>query len=207
METAQLFWTDAAGTQRTEQGELLFTHYGLSGPLVLDSSADWTALLRTVSEILVKIDCRPDQDLAAVEKMFAQAAVQQGSVQIKNVMQDVVPKRLALAMLRICGIMPEKKIAQLAKQERRDLAALLKAFPLTVTAPVNTEDAMVTAGGIARSEINPRTMESRRVPGLYFAGEIIDGCGCSGGYNLQQAFATGYLAAEGAVAALPRCDS
>jgi hypothetical protein len=98
----------------------------------------------------------------------------------------------------LLGINPKKKVNQIEKEERNSIINLLKAFPLTITGSLGVDKAMITCGGVSRREINPQTMESKLIPGLYFAGEIIEGCAPSGGYNLQQAFSTGYLAGEAA---------
>ena len=121
------------------------------------------------------------------------------NAQLKNVMKSLLPHRLIPLFLDIADLSGEKKINQIIRKERYAIAKLLKAFPLTICGSLPIEEAMLTNGGISTKEINPRTMESRIVPGLYFAGEIIDGCAWSGGYNLQQAFSTGYLAGESAV--------
>ncbi len=107
-----------------------------------------------------------------------------------------VTLRLIPVFLRLAGLASDRKANQVTQRERRSMIHLLKAFPLTVIAPLALEEAMVTGGGVSTKEIDPRTMESRLVPGLYFAGEVIDGAAPSGGYNLQQAFSTGHLAGE-----------
>ncbi|MCM8761106.1 MAG: NAD(P)/FAD-dependent oxidoreductase, partial [Candidatus Omnitrophica bacterium] len=109
-----------------------------------------------------------------------------------------LPQRLIAVFLDIAGVNGTKASSQITQKERRALIAVFKAFPLTITGALPLEDAMVTAGGVALRDIDPRTMESRIIPGLYFAGEIIDGAASSGGYNLQQAFSTGYLAGQSA---------
>jgi hypothetical protein len=111
-------------------------------------------------------------------------------------MEDVLPKRLIAIFLSLLKIAPEKRTNQINKEERCAIIDMLKAFPLTIVGSLPIEAAMVTSGGVSMKDINPRTMESRVVPGLYFAGEIIEGAAPSGGYNLQQAFSTGYLAGE-----------
>jgi predicted Rossmann fold flavoprotein len=109
-----------------------------------------------------------------------------------------VPLKLAPLLMRLIDIDLHKKVHQMNKEDRRKLAKLLKELPLTITGSLALEEAMVTCGGVSIKEIDPRTMESRLIPGLYFAGEVIEGGAPSGGYNLQQAFSTGYLAGESA---------
>ena len=111
-------------------------------------------------------------------------------------MKLFMPNRMIPIFVELLGIDPKKKVNQIQKGERNSIVTLLKAFPLTVTGSLPVEKAMVTCGGISRKEIDPQTMESKVMKGLYFAGEIIDFCAPSGGYNLQEAFSTGYLAGE-----------
>ncbi len=106
--------------------------------------------------------------------------------------------RLIQTFIRLAGMDPTIRINQITRQERRSLANLFKSFSLTIIGSLPIEEAMVTAGGISTKEINPKTLESKVISGLYFAGELIDGCATSGGYNLQQAFSTGYLAGQSA---------
>ena len=119
-----------------------------------------------------------------------------GNLKLKNVMKSLLPHRLIDIFIRLASLGPEKPANQITQAERHSIISLLKAFPLTIIGTLPVEEAMVTGGGISTKEINPRTMESRIIPGLYFAGEMIEGCAQSGGYNLQQAFSTGYLAGE-----------
>ena len=107
-----------------------------------------------------------------------------------------MPQRLIDVFLKLLDLRPQVKTNQVTQEQRRKIISTLKAFPLTVNGALPLEEAMVTGGGVSTGEIDPRTMESKLVPGLYFAGEIIDGYASSGGYNLQQAFSTGHLAGE-----------
>ena len=108
----------------------------------------------------------------------------------------LLPVRLIPVFIRLLKMDPERKASQITQKDRGAILSLLKAFPLTITGSLPIEEAMVTGGGISLKEINPRTMESKIIPGLYFAGEIIDGAASSGGFNIQRAFSTGYLAGE-----------
>ena len=119
-----------------------------------------------------------------------------GSVIMKNLMKDLLPQRLIERFLKNLHILEELKTNQITQEQRRAIVTTLKAFPLTIKGSLPIEEAMITGGGVSVKEINPRTMESKVVPGLYFAGELIEGSAASGGYNLQQAFSTGYLAGE-----------
>ena len=109
-----------------------------------------------------------------------------------------LPARLVPVVIKLAALDGHKKVNQIGKDERRSIAKALKSLTLTITGALPIEEAMVTTGGVSTIEINPRTMESKIVPGLYFAGEMIEGGAPSGGYNLQQAFSTGYLAGESA---------
>lgn len=181
-------------------GELLFTHFGVSGPLVLDLSGAVVGLLNEDRnrEVNLFIDLKPALTAEQIEKRLSREIETQGSKNIKNFLKSLLPLRLIPIFINLLKIEPDKKSNQLSSQERRSIVNLLKAFKLTTNGSLPLEEAMVTLGGISTKEINPRTMESRLVPGLYFAGEIIDASATSGGYNLQQAFSTGYLAGENA---------
>jgi predicted Rossmann fold flavoprotein len=126
-----------------------------------------------------------------------------GSINIKNMLKEMLPLKLAPVFIDLLKLDAAKRINQLAQKERQAIIGLLKGLKLSVSGTLPLEEAMVTLGGISTKEIDPRTMESRLVPGLYFAGEIIDAHAPSGGYNLQQAFSTGYLAGEKAAEPRP----
>ena len=177
-------------------GELIFTHFGVSGPLVLDMSGDIVSELEKHKELIMTIDLKPGLKKEQLESKLVNKFTVKGNVQMKNLIQDILPKRMVSVFLSLLSILPEKRTNQITKEERRGIIDTLKAFPLTITGSLPLEEAMVTGGGVSRKDINPRTMESKVVPGLYFAGEVIEGAAPSGGYNLQQAFSTGYLAGE-----------
>lgn len=189
-----------AGKKRmvSEVGELLFTHFGVSGPLILDLSAGIVRLLSEEKEIGLLIDLKPGIDSGEMEDKLLREVKEHGGREIKTMLASALPLRLAPLILRLVDIDLHKKVHQMNKDDRRKLTGILKGLPLTITAPLALEEAMVTCGGVSIKEINPRTMESKIVPGLYFAGEVIEGAAPSGGYNLQQAFSTGYLAGESA---------
>ena len=180
----------------SEIGEIVFTHFGVSGPLVLDMSAKVVSLLESDREVRLLINLKPALKPEQLQKRLLNEFIRKGNLKLENVMKGLLPHRLIDIFIRIASLDPEKKANQVTQAERRSIISLLKAFPLTVIGTLPVEEAMVTGGGISTKEINPRTMESRIIPGLYFAGEMIEGCAQSGGYNLQQAFSTGYLAGE-----------
>jgi hypothetical protein len=181
-------------------GELVFTHYGISGPLVLDVSSTVVSALADNKKVVLSIDFIPAVSQEQLRAQLLSECTKGGNRQIQSVIKNFLSKRLTSVIMQLLNIDLSTQANQITKKERLLIADILKHFPLTVTAPLSIEEAMVTNGGIATKEINAKTMESRLVPGLFFAGEIIDGCGKSGGYNLQQAFSTGYLAGEKACA-------
>ena len=180
----------------SDVGEVMFTHFGVSGPLVLDSSGDVVSAIEKYGEVRMEIDLKPGLRKEQLESKLVYKFAFKGNVRMKNLMQDVLPKRMIAVFLSLLVIKPEKRTNQITKDERRAIINTLKAFPLTIVGSSPIEEAMVTGGGVSMKDINPRTMESKAVPGLYFAGEVIEGAAPSGGYNLQQAFSTGYLAGE-----------
>lgn len=184
----------------SEIGEMMFTHFGISGPLVLDLSGRIVAALEAHKEIELWIDLKPALTAQQLDSRLLKEFSAGRKMQLKNLLKGFLPKRLIGVFLELAAVAPQKLVNQLSRKERQAVAGLFKGLPLTITGALALEEAMVTNGGISTAEINPRTMESKLVPGLYFAGEIIDGCAPSGGYNLQQAFSTGYLAGEKAAA-------
>jgi len=175
-------------------GEMLFTHFGISGPLVLDLSGRIVDMLSEYKKVNMFIDLKP----GLTEDKLNQKLINEfkSNKRLKNVMKDMLPQRLIAIALDITKLDSEKEVNQITHKERKSLIDFLKKLPLTIISALSLEEAMVTSGGVSTKEINPRTMESKLVPGLYFAGEIIEGAAKSGGYNLQQAFSTGFLAGE-----------
>ncbi|MDD5423372.1 MAG: NAD(P)/FAD-dependent oxidoreductase [Candidatus Omnitrophota bacterium] len=178
----------------SEIGEVMFTHFGVSGPLVLDLSGEIMSAVEKYPEIPMTIDLKPGLKNEQLESKLVNKFTVKGNVQMKNLMQDILPKRMIDVFLRQLNIHHGKRTNQITKEERAAIISALKAFKLTITGSLPLEEAMVTGGGVSMKDIDPRTMESKVVPGLYFAGEVIEGSAPSGGYNLQQAFSTGYLA-------------
>lgn len=170
-------------------GDLLFTHTGLSGPGILDSSR----LVKAGDEIRLRL-VASDRD---VEGAILEAAGIPGGRSVKTVVCGLgIPERLTLAALSFSGVDGASPVARLGRESRKALVRALTAMPFRVAGLGGYDEAMATRGGVARSEVNPKTMESRIVPGLYFAGEILDVDGDSGGFNLQFAFSSGKLAAD-----------
>ncbi|MDD3905124.1 MAG: NAD(P)/FAD-dependent oxidoreductase [Candidatus Omnitrophica bacterium] len=180
----------------SEVGELMFTHFGVSGPLILDLSGKVTDILKEHKTVALFIDLKPGLRDEQLESKLLYKFKIKGNVILKNLMKDILPQRLVDRYLKMVGLKGEIKANQVTQEQRRIMIQTLKRFPLTISGSLAIEEAMVTAGGVSTKDINPRTMESKVVPGIYFAGELIEGSAASGGYNLQQAFSTGYLAGE-----------
>ncbi|NLI13893.1 MAG: NAD(P)/FAD-dependent oxidoreductase [Peptococcaceae bacterium] len=182
---------------RLEQtGELLFTHFGISGPAVLNLSS-WLGS-RTGYPVKVKIDLFPSLSNEQLAERLRLCFRQNAGKLLKNSLSELLPRRMIQAVLSIAEVSPDKQVDQLSRAELLRLTHTLKNIILHIkgTRPLN--ESIVTGGGVSTAEINPTTMESKIVKGLYFAGEIIDVDALTGGYNLQIAFATGYLSGAGA---------
>jgi predicted Rossmann fold flavoprotein len=193
--------TTLAGGKRIDrrEGSLLWTHFGISGPVVMDASRHWVIAKETGQSPQMLCNFLPPDGFEAAEKwLMAQAAARPRGA-IIGMLTQRLPERVALAILSRCGLDPTMTGAQLARDSRRALVHALTAMPLPVAGPRGWNYAEVTAGGVPLSEIDFRTMESRKVPGLYLAGEILDCDGRIGGFNFQWAWATGYLAGKAAV--------
>lgn len=175
-----------------EQGEMLFTHYGVTGPLVLSLSVHLEEPVERRYKLL--IDLKPALDDLALDARILRDFAESQNRDFGNSLDRLLPRKLIPVIIRLSGIEPSTKVNQVTKEQRRRLCELLKALPLTVWRFRPIEEAVVTSGGVTVSEINPKTMESKLVPGLYFAGELIDVDGYTGGFNLQIAYSTGYAA-------------
>ena len=172
--------------------DLVFTHFGISGPAALNSS-ELIGKLLAKGQVFISIDLLPQFSTEQLDVLLQIHFRKYPSREIQNTLVDFFPKKLALIFAQLAEISPQKPVSQLVKSERILLGKTIKDLRVTATHLRPLEEAMVTAGGIAISEINPKTMESKRIQGLYFAGEVIDITGKSGGYNLQMAFSTGYI--------------
>lgn len=190
-------YTEGGKKINEEFGELLFTHFGLSGPIILSMSRDiGDYVWKTGQKVRLFIDLKPALDEEKLDQRLQRDFAKYIRKQFKNALDDLLPKKLIPVMVALSGIKGEKPCHQITREERRNLVKLLKTFPFTVIATRPVAEAIVTAGGVNVKEINPRTMESRLVKGLYFAGEVIDVDGYTGGFNLQAAFSTGYVAGK-----------
>jgi len=179
-------------------GELLFTSFGISGPLVLSLSGQIVDWLQNSNTIYVEIDLKPALNKEQLRTRLLREFKLNPKKAIKNTLKALLPKRLVDVFIDIAKILPDKKVSQITQKERESLVSLFKAMRLDITKPRPMDEAMITRGGVSLKDINPRTMESRLIKGLYFAGELIDIDADTGGFNLQAAFSTGYLAGESA---------
>ena len=173
-------------------GEMLFTHYGLSGPVILSASIHLDNFKE--KKYKVKIDLKPALDKETLDKRILRDFAEIKNKDYANSLDALLPKKLIPIIIRQSGIDPKKKVNEITKEERAKLCTLLKSFEFNIKGVRPIEEAIITSGGISVDEINPKTMESKLVKGLYFAGEVIDVCGYTGGFNLQIAFSTGYTA-------------
>jgi predicted Rossmann fold flavoprotein len=177
------------------RGSLLFTHFGLSGPVVLDISRAFTALADITSTPLV-VDFVPDVRAEALDEGIRTQCAAAGKKQIGGILQPWIPHRLAEALFELAGVSIDLRAAELSKVARANLVRLLKETRIPITGTRGFAKAEVTAGGVDLAEVDSRTMQSKLVPGLFFAGEVLDLDGPIGGYNFQAAFSTGMLAGE-----------
>lgn len=179
----------------SEFGEMLFTHFGVSGPIILSGASVINQRLAK-NEIQLFIDLKPALTEEQLQKRLTREFEENRQKQFKNACSGLFPARLIPVMIALSGIDPEKKACEISKEEKRGFARCIKALPLTVMGTGGYEEAIVTKGGVSVKDINPSTMESKQVCGLYFAGELIDVDAFTGGFNLQIAWSTGRLAGE-----------
>lgn len=176
----------------TDFGEMLFTHFGVSGPLILSSSAHMRHFAK--KEYRLEIDLKPALDEQQLDKRLLSDFEKYTNNDFCNALNDLLPQKMIPVMVEYTNIPPHTKVHDITKEQRRGLLQLLKHFPIEIAGPRPVTDAIITSGGIKVSEINPKTMESKSVKGLYFAGELIDVDAYTGGFNLQIAWATGRAA-------------
>lgn len=176
-------------------GEMMFTHSGITGPLVLSASAHIGDVLKKQGELPAFIDLKPALTEEQLDARILREFETGKNKQFKNVISVLFPASLTPVMVEIGGIPPEKPVHEISREERHHFGSLIKNFPVTVTGLGEFKEAVITRGGVAIKEISPSTMESKKMPGLYFAGEVLDLDAVTGGYNLQIAWSTAYLAA------------
>jgi len=173
-------------------GEMLITHFGISGPLVLSASSYYVS--KAKGETVCYIDLKPALTEIQLDKRLLRDFEENKNKQFKNALNQLFPLKLIPVMIRLSRIDPEKKVNEISREERRKFVELIKNVPMTVSGVRDFKEAIITKGGVSVKQVNPSTMESKLVKGLYFAGEVLDVDALTGGYNLQIAWSTGYLA-------------
>ena len=176
-----------------EYGEMLFTHFGVTGPLILSASSHYVKKYYG-KELPLYIDLKPALSAEQLDKRVLRDFEENINKQFKNAVGGLFPSKLVPVMIRLSGIDPDKKVHEISKEERQHFVQLIKNLPLTITGTRSFAEAIITQGGVKVKDVNPSTMESKTVSGLYFAGEVLDLDAVTGGFNLQIAWSTGYLA-------------
>jgi predicted Rossmann fold flavoprotein len=179
-------------------GEMLFTHFGVSGPIVLSLSRQIVDMLRLDKKVMLSIDLKPALDHSKLDNRLIRDLDAHGKRQFRTLLRELLPSKLIPVCIDLTGIPSDKVGHQITSEERKRLLLWLKDFRLDVIGYRSLDEAIITAGGVNTREIDPRTMASRLVKGLYFAGEVLDVDAATGGYNLQAAFSTGWLAGRAA---------
>lgn len=177
-----------------ELGEMLFTHFGISGPLVLSASSVYCDELEKNSNCMIYIDLKPGLSMEQLDKRLLKDFDENKNKHFKNSLDELLPQKLIPVIVKLSEIEPDKQVNEVSKEERKRLLELLKALPVTPVGLRGFNEAIITRGGINIKEINASTMESKLIKNLYFAGEMIDVDALTGGFNLQIAWSTGYLA-------------
>ena len=180
-----------------EFGELLFTHFGLSGPVVLSASAH----METGKRYTASIDLKPALDEEKLDARILRDFAENRNRNFENALSGLFPKTMIPVMIARSGIPAAEKVHEITKQQRRALLELTKHFTVRISGLRPVEEAIITSGGVSVKEVQPKTMESKLVSGLYFAGEILDVDAYTGGFNLQIAWATGFAAGSSAAGA------
>ena len=175
-----------------ELGEMLFTHFGVSGPLVLSASAHMRNMGK--ARYRLTVDLKPGLDEKKLDARLLRDFEKYANKEFKNALDDLAGRTMILVLVRLSGIPEDTRVNAITREQRMKLLQLFKAFPISVSGTRPIDEAIVTAGGVSTKEVNPRTMESKLVSGLYFAGEVLDLDAYTGGFNLQIAWSTGYVA-------------
>ena len=172
-------------------GEMLFTHFGISGPLVLSASS---FLKNENKNLKFSIDLKPALNSEQLDKRILRDFQENINKSFKNSIDKLLPKKIIPIIIKRSGINPEKKVNEITKQERNRLVETIKKFEITITGKRDFNEAIITKGGVDVKQVNPKTLESKLIKGVYFAGEVLDIDALTGGFNLQLAWSTGYLA-------------
>ena len=176
-----------------EFGEMLFTHFGVSGPVLLSASSYVAAALKK-GELVLSIDLKPALSQEQLDARILRDFEEAKNKQYKNSLNHLLPAKLISVIIERSGISPEKKVNEITREERHSLVCAIKDFCITLVGLRDYKEAIITQGGVSVREVNPSTMESKKTAGLYFAGEVLDLDAVTGGFNLQIAWSTGYLA-------------
>ena len=176
-------------------GELLLTHYGVSGPMILSASSRLGDELEK-EDLYIKIDLKPALSKEQLDSRILRDFEERKNADLSNAMVHLLPKSMIPVMLHVCGLDPAKKVNEVTRGEREQLVKGMKEFPLTINGLRDIQEAIITRGGVTVKEVDPSTMESKIVKNLYLAGEMLDLDALTGGYNLQIAWSTGYLAGQ-----------
>ena len=193
LENIEIHITDGKKKLYDEFGEMLFTHYGVTGPVILSASSIVGKTLEK-KELVLHIDLKPALTEEQLDKRLLREFEANHNKQFKNAIDSLLPAKLRPVIIELSGIEEEKKVHEITKEERLNLLRLIKDFHMTLTGLRGYNEAIITKGGISVKEIDPGTMESKLIKNLYFAGEVLDLDAVTGGYNLQIAWSTGYLA-------------
>jgi predicted Rossmann fold flavoprotein len=187
-----------SGKKQDERfGEMLFTHFGVSGPIVMDMSKNIGALLKK-GPLKLFLDLKPALDFKKLDKRIQRDFQEFKGRMFKNSLIGLLPLSMIPVIIKLSGVAPNRQVDHLTREERNKVVHLLKELELTPTGLLGFKWSVVTSGGVTLKEVNPNTMCSKKIENLYFAGEILDLDGPSGGYNLQECWSTGYLAGESA---------
>lgn len=198
LRNVQMTMLDPLGGQQSFFGELMFAHFGLTGPIVLTASEQiglWVKQNR--GPVSAHLDLKPALNDEQLDNRLLRDLKTHARKQFRNALDELLPKSLIPVIVDLSGIPPEKVCHQITREERMILRKLLKGLPLTISNTLPISTAIVTAGGVDVRGIDPRTMESKKAKGVFFCGEVLDVHGVTGGFNLQAAFSTGYCAAQG----------
>ena len=193
LKNIEIHITDGKKKLYNEFGEMLFTHYGVTGPVILSASSIVGKMLEK-KELVLHIDLKPVLTEEQLDKRLLREFKANHNKQFKNAIDSLLPAKLRPVIIELSGIEEEKKVHEITKEERLNLLRLIKDFHMTLTGLRGYNEAIITKGGISVKEIDPGTMESKLIKNLYFAGEVLDLDAVTGGYNLQIAWSTGYLA-------------
>ena len=197
LRNVELTIVDPVGGQQSYFGELMFAHFGLTGPIVLTASEQiGTWIEGNGSPVRAFLDLKPALSGEQLDKRLLRDFETSSRKQFRNALNDLLPKSLIPIVVELSGISPDKVCHQITREERTSLRKLLKGVPLTISKTLPLSAAIVTAGGVDVRAVDPRTMESKKVKGVFFCGEVLDIHGVTGGFNLQAAFSTGFCAAQ-----------